>query len=350
MDKLLESVTQSPELFPYAFDAHSDNVTLIRLTRADYENASFLDTRILTPKTPSRAIAWDLVAKSIEAAQLREQCRFIFHIGHVGSTLLSRLLGAHPRVFALREPMVLRTFANPHPMMRGGEFAGRLTGILKLLSRTFEANQASVVKATSFVSELAAGLMSRASALPAVALYVSAESYMATILGGPNSRQEAKILAASRIDRLHRRLGHEEWRSTSLSEGEILAMSWACEMSALAEAIAVAHQRILRIDFDRFLDDPSTLLDVFRHFGVAASSDEVRAILAGPEMRRYSKAPQFAYDTELRTAVLNEARALHAAEIHRGLAWLDGAASKWPAVGRAVSLGHSAGSPNLGPM
>src|ERR1700677_3695778 len=222
MDKLLESVTQSPELFPYAFDVRSDHVTLIRLTRAEYENASFLDARILTPKTPSRAIPWDQVAKSIEAAQLKEQCRFIFHIGHVGSTLLSRLLGAHPQVFALREPMVLRTFANPHLMTSGGDVADRLTGILKLLSRTFDANQASVVKATSFVSELAAGLMSRAFALPAVAIYVSAESYMATILGGPNSRQEAKILAPSRIDRLHRRLGHDEWRITSLSEGEVL--------------------------------------------------------------------------------------------------------------------------------
>jgi len=337
MDKLLESVTQSPELFPYAFDVGSDQVTLIRLTRADYENASFLDARILTPKTPSRAIPWPALAKSVDAAQLREHCRFIFHIGHVGSTLLSRLLGAHPQVFALREPLVLRTFANPNAMIGRGDFADRLTGMLKLLSRTFDANQTSVVKATSFVSELAAGLMSRTFALPAVALYVSAESYMATILGGPNSRQEAKILAPSRIDRLHRRVG-QEWRVTPLSEGEILALSWACEMSALAEAVAASRERILQIDFDRFLQDPSALSDVFRHFGVAVSDGEVRAILAGPDMRRYSKAPQFAYDLGLRTAVLNEARAVHAAEIHRGLAWLDRAASQWPVVGRAMTL------------
>ena len=338
MDKLLESVTQSPELFPYAFDPRGDQVTLIRLTRADYENASFLDARILTPKTPSGAMPWRLLAESIAAAQLREHCRFIFHIGHVGSTLLSRLLGAHPQVFALREPMVLRTFSNPHLEIRGSDFADRLTGILKLLSRTFEPNQTSVIKATSFVSELAPALMSRPLALPAVALFVSAESYMATILGGPNSRQEAKILAPSRIDRLHRRLGHEEWRSASLSEGEVLALSWACEMSALAEAIAVAPERILQIDFDRFLHDPSALFDVFRHLGVAVSHGEVHAILAGPDMRRYSKAPQFAYDTALRVAVLNEARATHAAEIRRGLAWLDRTASKWPVVGRAVTL------------
>jgi hypothetical protein len=252
--------------------------------------------------------------------------------------LLSRLLGAHPQVFALREPMVLRTFASPPPMFSGGDFDDRLTGILKLLSRTFDASQISVVKATSFVSELAAGLISRSCALPAVALYVSAESYMATILGGPNSRQEAKILAPSRIERLQRRLG-QEWHSSPLSEGEILALSWACEMSALAEAIATAHERILRVDFDQFLNDPTALLEVFRHFGVAVSGGEVHAILAGPDMRRYSKAPQYAYDTALRVAVLNEARTVHAAEIRRGLAWLDRAASQYAVVGQAVTLG-----------
>ncbi|HEY6621720.1 MAG TPA: hypothetical protein VIY68_19440 [Steroidobacteraceae bacterium] len=68
---------------------------------------------------------------------------------------------------------------------------------------------------------------------------------MPRILGGPNSRQEAKILAPNTIRRLQRRLGHEAWRSTSLSEGEIVALSWACEMSALAEAVAIAGERIL---------------------------------------------------------------------------------------------------------
>jgi hypothetical protein len=104
---------------------------------------------------------------------------------------------------------------------------------------------------------------------------------MATMLGGPNSRQEAKILA----------------------------LSWACEISTLAEAIATAGERILQIDFHQFLHEPSALFDVFRHFGVAVGDGEVRAI--------------------------------HAAEIHRGLAWLECAASKWPVVGRAMTLGQT---------
>ena len=81
-------------------------------------------------------------------------------------------------------------------------------------------------------------------------------------------------------------------------------------------------------------------LDNLRHFDIDATAAEANAILEGPDMRRYSKAPEYAYDAALRRQVLQQARALHAAEIRRGLAWLDRAAKKWPAIGRAISLSH----------
>jgi hypothetical protein len=335
----------SPELFPYALELGDDGVVFLRLRRGDYERASFLDAR-LTPQIAGKALPWPQVAAAIETASLAERCGFIFHIGHVGSTLLSRLIGAHASVFSLREPVILRTFAQlavareSQPQAWGNDgFGTRLTGCLKLLSRTFEKRQLAVVKATSFVSELAGSLLSRASMPRAVMMYVAPESYFATILGGPNSRQEAKVLAPSRLARLHRRIGIEAWQLSSLSEGEVLALSWACEMSALAQAANSARGRAFPVDFDRFLLNPQPLLaSVLRHFGIEASSSEVRAILEGPDMRRYSKSPEHAYDAELRRDVLNEARSAHGGEIRRGLAWLDRAAEQFPAVREAVAL------------
>jgi len=344
MDAIADELGATPELFPYMLDLSRDGVLFLRLSRADYERASFLDARLLTPQTSSRALPWTRVAAAIDAAALSERCGFIFHIGHVGSTLLSRLIGAHASAFSLREPLILRTFAQlsaepgvQPPAWHRDEFDARLTACLKLLSRTFETRQLSVVKATSFVSELAATLLSRASAPRALMMHVSPESYIATILGGPNSRQEARILAPSRLLRLHRRLGCEPWPLASLSEGEVLALSWACEMSALAHAADFDSSRVFRLDFDRFLVNPAPLLfSVFRHFDLEATSSEVRAILEGPDMRRYSKAPEHAYDAALRRDVLNEARAAHGPEIRRGLAWLDRAAAQFPAVRDAM--------------
>ena len=334
----------SPELFPIALDLPGDSVAFIRLGRSDYERASFLDARLLTPQISSRGLPWPQVAAAINAARLIERCGFIFHIGHVGSTLLSRLIGSHPCVFSLREPALLRIFAqlSDQPeakprLWRGGDFDARLTGCVKLLSRTFEMQQLPLVKATSFVSELAASLMSRASNPKAVMMYVSPESYMATILGGPNSRQEAKMLAPSRLRRLHRRIGTEAWQLGSLSEGEILGMSWACEMSALAQAANSGDRRVFRVDFDQFLANPApTLSALLGHFDIETTAGEVRAIVDGPIMRRYSKAPEHDYDAALRRDVLNSARATHGTEIKRGLAWLDHAAEQYAAVRHAT--------------
>jgi hypothetical protein len=343
MDELAEELGRSPELFPYALDVPGDRVTFIRLNRSDYERASFLDARLLTPQTSRRALTWVQLEAAIDAARLDERSGFIFHIGHVGSTLLSRLIGAHPGVFSLREPMILRAFAqlgDEQPQPRARPDLGARIGLgLKLLSRTFETRQLAVVKATSFVSELAAELLSRASMPKAVLMFVSPESYIATILGGPNSRQEAKLLAPSRLRRLHRRIADERWQLADLSEGEVLALAWACEMSALAQAADSSGGRVFRVDFDRFLAAPAAhLSSVLQHFDIPASPAEVRAILEGPDMHRYSKAPDHAYDAALRRDVLNEARAANAAEIRRGLAWLDREAARFAPVRRAMAL------------
>jgi hypothetical protein len=345
MDEIQEDLGRSPQQFPHGFNVRDDSVAFVRLTRADYEAASFLDARILTPGRGSIDLSWPQVAAAIDASRLAEACDYIFHIGHVGSTLLSRLIGAHRGAFALREPAVLRTFAGLSDerdakarAWNDADFEARLSGCLKLLSRTFDAQQIAVIKATSFVSELAAGLLSRPSGPNALMMFVSPESYIATILGGPNSRQEAKVLAPGRLRRLHRRLGSQVWQHEHLSEGEVLGLAWACEMTALAQAASAGGARALRLDFDRFLAEPLLLVTVLQHFGIDASLSDVHAILRGPHLRRYSKAPEHAYDAALRRDVLNEARAVHGEEIRRGLAWLDRAAAQFAAVRDAMQF------------
>jgi hypothetical protein len=346
MDALASSLERSPELFPHAYDLRNDAVSLVRLTRADYEGASFLDERVLRPQTLSRTLPWGTLALAVESARLAERCDFIFHIGHVGSTLVSRLLGAHEAVFSLREPTILRTLAQmrnePERLPRvwsGAEFEQRQSTFLKLWSRSFEPGQTPLIKATSFVSELAADLLARPAKPKAALLHVKPESYLATILGGPNARQEAKSLAVGRLKRLHARLGREAWHLGSLSEGEALAMSWAAEMSALAAAHAAAGERAFVLDFDSFLANPEEeLAALFHHFDCPASSGIVSTILSGPLMQRYSKGPEHAYSPSLRREILDDARKTHAAEIAKGLAWLTRAADEFAVIRNCLEL------------
>jgi len=337
MDRLAEILGRSPEWFPYTLDAINDTVSFIRLRAEDYANASFLDPRILTPQTVFEVLPWSRVTSALETLTLVERCAFIFHIGHVGSTLLSRLIGAHPHAFSLREPLLLRIFAqNPGAAL----LEGKLDATLKLLSRTYQAQQHTIVKATSFVSEFAPRLLERPQASPSLMMLVSPESYIATILGGPNSRQEARHLAPERLLRLHRRIGREAWRLDQLSEGEWLALAWACEASSLA---AAANERTWFLDFDHFLAEPVPLLfAALRHFNIEATPGEVQGIIAGPLMSQYSKATEFAYDAGIRAAVLASARAEHRREIRRGLGWLERAGADFTPIKGALELAKSA--------
>jgi hypothetical protein len=336
MDTLAQSLCASPELFPHTWVVDKDTVSLIALRESDYRAASFLDARILKPGTASQTIRWSQLAPA--TAALPEACAFIFHIGHAGSTLVSRLMGAHAGVFALREPLALRTLAQsrfehtPQSWDANGS-DDRLSTFLKLFSRTFRGGQRALVKATSFVCEIAPEILARPYSPKAIFMFVPAEVYLATILGGPNSRQEARMLAPSRLKRLQKRLG--EQIAMPVSEGEIIAMNWACEMIALRAA--QAGDRIHWLDFDNVLSDPHTSLAAcFRHIGIEAAAEDVAAIVAGPDMHRYSKAQEYEYDARLRRDVLAQAHAQSGNEIKRGLAWLERAGKEFPTIGEAA--------------
>ena len=331
MNPLTEHLARSPAQFPLALEPARDLVSFVRLSEADYANASFLDGRILTPAARLSHAPFADVAQAVSETALMESAYFIFHTGHVGSTLLSRLLGAHAGVFALREPELLRTLAQawsePPPRWDRARLEAALGVFLKLWSRTFRAEQRSVIKATSFVSEMAPQILARSSQPRAIFMFVPPESYLATILGAANSPAESRMLAPSRLKRLNARLG-TDFTLANMSMGEIVAMSWACEMTALAAAAQSAGGRVHWLDFDEFLvaPDPS-LAACFTHLGFAAPASQVTQILSGPIMSRYAKAQEYQYDSELRREVLNQARIVQAGEILRGLNWLEQASA-----------------------
>jgi hypothetical protein len=333
---------ESPELFPLAIDPATDRVDLVALARVDYEKASFLDARL------ARAAALRPSHAELAAAAhgLPVACDYIFHVGHVGSTLLSRLLGTHPAVFSVREPQALRTFAQAELVgvpWREAAFDTRLDTFLALFSRTWTPRQRALVKATSLVGELAGRLLSRDAAARGLLMTVRPETYLATILGGPNSRVELRTAAPARLARLHRRLGEQAWDSTRFSEGELAAMSWACEMTALAEAAGQHPDRTAWIDFDAFLAEPRAgLAAALCGLHGAAETEAVEHMARSAYFERYSKAPEYGYGADVRRQVLDAARAEHGVEIRRGLAWLDAAAAARPLIARTLRSAQAA--------
>jgi hypothetical protein len=342
MDSLTAGLARSPDRLPHSWDPVHDAVLLAPMSEAAYAEASFLDGRILRPGTPGD---WVAFPRLIEAAvALEERLDWIFHVGHVGSTLLARLLGAHPQLLALREPAALRTAAQLRADLDGWEsplspeaFEARLGALLRLWSRGWRPDQTAIVKATSFVSEIAAELLARPHARRAVLIYARPEVYLASILAGPNSRVENRAMAPSRLKRLHARLGGPVWRLHELSEGETIAVSWAAEACGLAAA--ARSGRTLKLEFDALLAEPEArLAETLAFLGKPVDPAALRALVEGPMMRRYAKAPEHAYDAALRRDVLAQGRAEHGAELRKGLAWLNRAAAEHPPIAEAVGF------------
>lgn len=307
----------SPVWFPV--EAAGDAVRLVRLDEAAYRRASFLDQRLFALGYEHEL--YPAMTLEAAAARLSPPSHYLFHTGHVGSTLISRLVGEHPAFFALREPALLRAIAEP---AAGGGSAVSLDAALALLGRTWRTGQRVVVKATSFVSELAGRMLAADSRPTAILLFARPLEYLRGIFAGPASRAETRRLAPARLERLARRLGARELAFDPRSEGEWVAMSWACEMTALREAADRHPSQVLWVDFDAFLGEPGATLEaIFRALGEEASTGEIERLLNGPQMRQYSKAPEYPYDAALRRELLLEAGHEHDTEIGRGMRWLE---------------------------
>lgn len=341
--ELRRRLLAGPDAFPHQLDLAADQLLLIGLGEAEIAAASFLDERALGPQTQGRWVPMaDIVAAAADLP--RDDAQYIFHIGHVGSTLIARLLGAMPGVLALREPLVLRSIAEVAPMLQRADspwnpddYAARVGILRRLLARTFRPDQRAIVKATSFTSAIGAQLV--APGARAVLLHVSPRSYAETILAGDNSRRELALLAGDRLARLDRMLDGVPWRLWRMDEAARIALAWATEMLSLgATAAALPDGAALWVDFDEFLGDTAPMLcTIAHHFGLPLDAGQARALAGGPIMGRYAKAPEHAYTPELRRQVKAQARAEHAATIAGVLAWLDDAAKAHPAIAAALT-------------
>lgn len=324
-----EEIARDATWLAQALDPTAGMARLVAMDGEAYRAASFLDDRFLQQAVDAQLVPWPQVEEAA-AGDLRQDARWIFHIGHVGSTLVSRLLGEIPGVLALREPRLLRDVALSPPDIR----ARYIAPVAKLMSRTFAADEFACVKATSFASEIAPELVPAGEG--ALFMYATPAKYIGSILAGENSVRELQMLAPSRAERLRQRV---TGLGDARNDAELAALAWACEMTALeASAGAMADRQVEWADFDAMLSDmPAQLGRAVQFFGFEASAEQLRAIAAGPLMRRYSKALEYDYSAQLRRDLIAEANARHRPAIDAALAMLGSAAEKSPLLARALS-------------
>lgn len=323
-------------LLPHMADLSNDRVLIALLGEADYRAASFLDQRLLTDRIGREWMGWDALPAPGPGAPRPD---FIFHIGHVGSTLVSRLLAEVSGALPLREPMLLRTLAQvaeridrPESVWSPDLYRTRLAQTLGWLGRGFAPGQRATVKASSVITAIAGDLTGADGR--ALFLHVPLPRYLETILAGEASMAETQAQAPARIARLAAMLPdfpHALWQLPPVTR---VAMSWLCEMASAQQTLPPRDPRHLWVDFEAMLADPAGALAAqAAHFGLRADGARIDAALAGPIMRQYSKAPEHGYSPGLRRELQAGAAAKHAPAIADAIAWVEALAARYTSLG-----------------
>lgn len=316
-------ILADPEYLPFRLDPVERRVLFVRIDGEARRQAAFLDDRLLAANTQGAWLSLDALPPP---ATVMPPLHFIFHIGHCGSTLLSRLLQEWPRVQSLREPLPLRTlsearqqFGRDHAGFSTTQWQPLLHTLLALWARPLPGIDVATIKATSSCNGLIEPLLATSPASHALLLDMPLEPYLATLFKSPDSVRDAASAAPERLAFLCDAVRSERTPLDALSLPQLCAMGWLAEQlrfSALADGPQAS--RVLRVRFDALLQDPeSTLQRIADQLGWTAGG--VQAAMASSAWGRYSKAQDHAYGSEDRTHDLDESRRRHAPRIREGL-------------------------------
>lgn len=321
------ALAESALLYPQKIELATPSLLLVRLEEAQYRAASFLDERGLDGASTVGWVPLEPVEAAVRAIRPLP-LSFIFHAGHVGSTLLSRLLDEVPGVLGLREPVPLRNLAaaSRHDVVRW------LRALLPLWSRGFAGTSHVIVKATSIAGRLAPELMAQRPDMQAVYMSLRPEPYLSVLLAGEATRGDLEKMTHERLSRLRGQLGEELDRERALTLGEGAAVAWLVERLTQARAAQAAGSRMLQLDFDDMLEElPATLERVLIHF--ALPPQIAQTLAQSPVLGRYSKlSGDHAYSPALRRQTMDQARRDQAEEIALGMTLIERMAARHPQV------------------
>ncbi len=345
MELTLQDITESAAHYVHSVGVNMQ-ATLYPMTAETYRASVFLDGRIALPEdSPSAQINFMDLCGQFPAVAGAET-RYLFHISHVGSTLLSRLLGCKREVLSLREPLLLRwlsLFKNdlgkPECRIDVPTYQAFLEASLGLISRPLGVVDQVIVKPTSFTNNIAHDILTVQPKARAIGIYSRLDAFVATILKGGGGWNDILELSPIRLKRLHTVLGGEPWQLSRLSAGEIVAMSWLSEMATLQRVAAAVGDRFMWLDFDAYLAAPDLNFALMCQSLRLNWTDENRVAAEISGLRgQYSKDSSVRFGQEARQAQIAAILERQPSEVARARAWVDAAMKAYPEFGALAVL------------
>ncbi len=327
-----DRLAQRPEVFPHQLNLISDSLLLMELSAAEVSAASFLDQRVLKQTSKGSWVPWQPVADIFKNEPVVGKTSFIFHVGHCGSTLLSRLLEFTRNTQCLREPLPLRTLAQDvadegdgRSFLSPKTHKDRLQILSKMWSRGAEYT---VIKATSICTDLLSPINASMPGTKSIFVYNRPETHIATLLAGQNALLDLKGFAQLRLQRLQQKTGLDI-QLNQMTPAQLAALSWLSETTSITRSLETYSQQITLLEFESLLQNPAdTLAQLLRYLDMPTDGEMLEKAIRSPVLQTYSKAPEHKYNAETRAAILADSRARFGQDISAAIAWLENLASQ----------------------
>ncbi len=318
----------------HLYDLHfpQQQATLLQLDESAYRAASFLDQRAASPTSPRQELALSDLQEALTAATKPAHC--IFHLGHCGSTLLSRALAASPNVLPLREPLTLRRLAAEPATQH------LLVLVLAAHTRVFHPAQVAVIKASSMCNRLIEPIVCQHPAARAILLYVPLETYLAGMLGKLTPAADLRTQAEAKLADWQAIPGAAPLSVDALDTTQLATLAWLSSMYFLLAAATTFPRQVLLLDFEMLLADAEASLALCASF-MGLETETAVILDAWPDISAgYSKQPDLPYSAFNRRATLQRGRTARSCDIERGMAWAGALAReiRTPAGSQAVEL------------
>lgn len=302
MPLTLDDLYASPDHYLHSFDA--ERAIFVPMDRAAYRRSIFLDARISRAAGQPVALPVETLAQALRPPQ---PTSWIFHMAHVGSTLLARALDDPEASLVLREPLALRQLAI-QPDER------RLAIVAAMLGKRYRADAPTLVKANVPVNFILPKLAAMEPGARAILLYLPLRDYLLAILRNDSHREWLGKVT----DSLAPYLGDLSARSDT----ERAVALWLAQVDAFTTALtALPNARALNAE--QFFAEPERVLNAAAaHLGVPIAPSAIAATVGGALFATHAKNPALAFDNAQRIIRRDELEHALSAELDAADAWV----------------------------
>jgi hypothetical protein len=325
-----EHLIVDPHFFLFNLDLDKSSLQFIEIDEQALRGSPFHDRRI-SNFSSRRAVQANI--RQIDAALQarganRPKINYLFHTAFCCSTLISRSLDIPGVNLCLREPEILMTLAN-HRRMRHGVFADRrqggalLASITRLLNKSFAPDEQVLIKPTNAANNLLPDIVQAPTTGKVVLLYSNLERFLISIM----RKGEACRAFARRLFNVlsldERPFDIPQRTLMEFTDLQIAAVVWHMQITRYRQQITASPDAPLRtLNCDTFLERPREMLSrLVEFYGLAASAEQIEAIVTGPVFNRDSKNATRAYDRTLREAEYAETKERHAQTLRWVMQW-----------------------------